>query len=146
MQREISIILFGIFILFFGFYQVSMARSEELKWTLGKVIDGDTVHVYVPGMPDKLNPFSIRVYGIDTPEKGNKAKCDKERELSAKATKFTTDSIANAKVIQIVVHGHDKYGGRFLGDIIIDGLNLRTLLLMNGFAREYYGDRKKSWC
>ena len=39
----------------------------------------------------------------------------------------------------------DKYGGRVLGDIIIDGQSLRKLLLDNGFAREYYGTKKELW-
>jgi len=32
-----------------------------------------------------------------------------------------------------------------LGDVIIDGQSLRQLLLKNGYAREYYGDKKQSW-
>ena len=39
----------------------------------------------------------------------------------------------------------DKFGGRVLGDLIIDGKSLRQLLLDNGYAREYYGDKKQSW-
>ena len=39
----------------------------------------------------------------------------------------------------------DKFGGRVLGDLIVDGKSLRQLLLDNGYAREYYGDKKKSW-
>ena len=40
----------------------------------------------------------------------------------------------------------DKYGGRVLGDIILDGQSLRALLIQNGYAREYYGEAKQSWC
>ena len=33
-----------------------------------------------------------------------------------------------------------------MGDIIVDGVSLRNLLIKNGFAREYYGEAKQSWC
>jgi endonuclease YncB( thermonuclease family) len=42
--------------------------------------------------------------------------------------------------------GWDKFGGRVLGDIILDGQSLRASLITNGFAREYYGEEKQSWC
>jgi len=40
----------------------------------------------------------------------------------------------------------DKYGGRVLGDILVDGLSLRYLLIANGYAREYFGKAILSWC
>ena len=40
----------------------------------------------------------------------------------------------------------DKFGGRVLGDIVLDGVSLRSELIRNDFAREYYGDAKQSWC
>jgi endonuclease YncB( thermonuclease family) len=33
-----------------------------------------------------------------------------------------------------------------LGDILLDGKSLRQMLIQNGFAREYYGEAKQSWC
>ena len=40
----------------------------------------------------------------------------------------------------------EKFGGRVLGDVFVDGQSLRKLLITNGFAREYYGEAKTSWC
>jgi endonuclease YncB( thermonuclease family) len=40
----------------------------------------------------------------------------------------------------------DKYGGRVLGDVLLNGQSLRGMLIANGFAREYYGEAKTSWC
>jgi endonuclease YncB( thermonuclease family) len=40
----------------------------------------------------------------------------------------------------------DKYGGRVLGDVILDGKSLREMLIEKGYAREYYGEAKTSWC
>jgi len=33
-----------------------------------------------------------------------------------------------------------------LGDVVLDGKSLRQMLIANGFAREYYGEAKQSWC
>ena len=62
------------------------------------------------------------------------------------ASQFTKDQLNGATVIQVAIYKWDKFGGRVLGDIIIDGKSLRYMLIENGFAREYYGDKKKSWC
>mgnify|MGYP003334948626 FL=1 len=41
----------------------------------------------------------------------------------------------------------DKYGGRVLGDLIIDDKRLSTRLLEAGFAVQYEGEKKvKDWC
>jgi endonuclease YncB( thermonuclease family) len=40
----------------------------------------------------------------------------------------------------------DKFGGRVLGDVLVDGKSLRVALIQNGYAREYYGLAKESWC
>ena len=34
----------------------------------------------------------------------------------------------------------------FIGDVILDGKSLTKQLLTNGYAREYYGKKKESWC
>jgi len=94
----------------------------------------------------ELKELSIRVFGVDTPEKSFRAKCPAEDKLGQAATSFTKDSIANAKKLEIVLMDWDKYGGRVLGDVIIDGQSLRKLLITKGYAREYYGEAKTSWC
>lgn len=112
-----------------------------------RVIDGDTVEFEAPFLIDPLpKKLSIRVWGVDTPEKSFRAKCEKEAALGAEATKFTKDLLANAKTTQISIYEWDKYGGRVLGDVIIDGNSLTKMLLDKGYAREYYGDAKQSWC
>ena len=95
-----------------------------------KVTDGDTV----------------RVYGVDTPEKGHRAQCPSEAQRGEMATKFTTQLVARSTQRFVVIYGWDKFGGRVLGDLILDGQSLRAQLIANGFAREYYGEAKQSWC
>lgn len=115
--------------------------------TILRVIDGDTVAFQASYLPDPLKKeLSIRVFGVDTPEKGFRAKCESEDVKGQAATKFTKESIASAKKLQIVLMDWDKYGGRVLGDVLIDGQSLRTMLISKGYAREYYGEAKQSWC
>ena len=59
---------------------------------------------------------------------------------------FTKQAVAQATQRQIVIMDWDKYGGRVLGDVILNGQSLRQMLIVNGHAREYYGEAKQSWC
>lgn len=112
-----------------------------------RVIDGDTIAFSASWLPDPLKKeLSIRVYGVDTPEKGHRAKCSQEDQRGQAATTFTRQSLGAARKIQINLMDWDKYGGRVLGDVIIDGKSLRSMLIEKGFAREYYGEAKTSWC
>ena len=112
-----------------------------------RIIDGDTVAFEAEFLPDPLKKeLSIRVYGVDTPEKSWRGECDSEKELGEKASKFTKKLIDEAVDVQVAIYKWDKFGGRVLGDIIIDGESLRYALIEKGYAREYYGDKKESWC
>jgi endonuclease YncB( thermonuclease family) len=117
----------------------------DAKFT--RLIDGDTVAFRADFLPAPLKPeLLLRVYGVDTPEKGHRAKCPGEAERGAAASEFTKNAIKNTTKHQIVLYKWDKFGGRVLGDILLDGQSLRAALIANGFAREYYGDAKQSWC
>lgn len=112
-----------------------------------RVIDGDTVAFKADFLPAPLKKeLSIRVYGVDTPEKGFRAKCPSEDQRGQAATAFTKELVTVAKKRQIILYDWDKYGGRVLGDILLDGYSLRALLISKGYAREYYGEAKQSWC
>ena len=108
---------------------------------------GDTVVIAAPYLPAPLKPeLAVRVFGVDTPEKGFRGQCESEKQRGEQASTFTKDVIKATKKHQVVLYSWDKFGGRVLGDIILDGMSLRDLLIKNGFAREYYGDAKQSWC
>jgi endonuclease YncB( thermonuclease family) len=112
-----------------------------------RVIDGDTVAFHAPFLPAPLKQeLSIRVFGVDTPEKGHRAACVSEAQRGEAASAFTKQAVAQATQRQIVIMNWDKYGGRVLGDVILNGQSLRSMLIVNGHAREYYGEAKTSWC
>lgn len=112
-----------------------------------RVNDGDTVVIAAPFLPAPLKPeLAVRIYGVDTPEKGHRAQCPQEDARGKAATEFTKAQVQNSRQRQVVLYAWDKFGGRVLGDIILDGRSLRQGLIANGFAREYYGEAKTSWC
>ena len=112
-----------------------------------RVNDGDTVVISAPFLPAPLKPeLAVRVFGVDTPEKGFRAQCPSENQRGLSATEFTKNAVKSTKKHQVILYGWDKFGGRVLGDMILDGVSLRAELIRNGFAREYYGDAKQSWC
>jgi len=112
-----------------------------------RVNDGDTVVIAATFLPPPLKQeLAVRIFGVDTPEKGFRAQCPQEDERGKLATKFTTNAVAKSTKRQVTLYSWDKFGGRVLGDIILDGQSLRSMLIQNGFAREYYGEAKQSWC
>lgn len=112
-----------------------------------RVSDGDTIVIAAPFLPQPLKPeLAVRIYGVDTPEKGFRGQCDSEKQRGEAASVFTKNLVNASQQRQVVLYGWDKFGGRVLGDIILNGQSLRAQLIANGFAREYYGDAKQSWC
>jgi endonuclease YncB( thermonuclease family) len=112
-----------------------------------RVSDGDTIVIAAPFLPAQLKPeLAVRIYGVDTPEKGFRGQCESEKQRGEAASSFTKNVVSKSTQRQVTLYGWDKFGGRVLGDIILNGQSLRAMLIQNGFAREYYGDAKQSWC
>ena len=110
--------------IFVGLFSV-FVQANPYNYKIIKVSDGDTVVFEAPFMPSPLKPqLSLRVLGVDTPEKGARAACPAEAAAAEKASAFTKNLVANAKKIQIELKEHDKFGGRVLGDLIVDGQRL----------------------
>lgn len=117
-------------------------------WRVLRVVDGDTIEFEALWVPAPLRQrILLRVYGVDTPEKGHRARCPQEAARGQAATEFAHRAIASSRTVRAAVTDWDKYGGRVLGDVILDGnVSLRALLIQNGLAREYFGEAKTSWC
>jgi endonuclease YncB( thermonuclease family) len=144
MKKIITIILLAI-------STTSFAQKQPQGVTydaqIVRVNDGDTVVISAPFLPAPLKPeLAVRIFGVDTPEKGFRAKCPQEDARGQAATKFTKEVVTNAQKRQVVLYDWDKFGGRVLGDILLNGQSLRAMLIQNGYAREYFGEAKQSWC
>lgn len=99
-----------------------------------KIWDGDTVRV--AGEP-------IRILNIDTPEIGDKAKCDAESRLAVMAQKRLAE-LLSAGQVRIYRTGADKYR-RTLAVIKVDGADVGDQLVRDGLARTWTG-RREPWC
>ena len=122
-------------------------RGETYDTQILRVSDGDTIVISARFLPAPLKPeLAVRIYGVDTPEKGHRAQCPSEAQRGEAASAWTKQLIASGTKFQVTLYAWDKFGGRVLGDILVDGRSVRAGLIQNGLAREYYGDAKQSWC
>lgn len=129
------------------FLLITATVAYSYNFKILKVIDGDTLIIEAPYLPKELgNTVGIRILGVDTPEKAPRAKCEAEAEKGAAATEFTKRLVANARTKTIILKSWDKYGGRVLGDVLLDGKPLSKSLIDAKLAVAYYGGTKINWC
>ncbi len=131
----------------------SVARAHvdtdnRYEWSILDVIDGDTLKIFLPGLPPELQPLKVRVRGIDTPELHGK--CAAEKAAARKASAFTRHLVDAAKAAEKPIYfskiDWDKYGGRIDADVVIDGRSLADMLVGAGLARRYKGGKRGIWC
>lgn len=123
------------------------ASANPYDYKVIRVIDGDTVVVEAPWIPIELKQeISIRILGIDTPEKGGRAQCAKEAKLGADATAFAKTVIKPGQIVQVNLIQWDKFGGRVNATISVNGEDFAQMQIDRGLARPYNGEKKKSWC
>jgi len=132
-----------IYFLILLFPVVSLA--SEMQVPIRYVTDGDTIAGTFQ-LPYPLSNISIRIYGIDTPEKGSLAKCPKEAELANQASALTKKLVGDTKVMTVQNFKYDKYGGRVDGVVIVNGINIGDELIKANLAYPYFGGAKRSWC
>lgn len=106
------------------------------------VYDGDTCTVVYNINNNENSPFviNVRIFGIDTPER--KTKNELEKKAGLLLSKYVSDIILGKNLL-LEILDWDKYGGRIVGNIIIDNDNLTNLLLSNKLAKSYDGKTKK---
>jgi len=123
------------------------ALANPYDMVVTKVTDGDTIRVATPWLPPELgDDIAIRILGIDTPEKGGRAKCEAEAKLGAEATEFAKSVIAVGDTVQVNITQWDKFGGRINADVFVNGKNFAEIQIEKGLARPYFGEAKSSWC
>lgn len=111
-----------------------------------KVKDGDTVLIDVALWPGLTKRISLRLNGINTPEKRGKGVTVCEKFAAQKATEFTQHFLKDTKFVLVTDVRLGKYAGRVLGNIIKDDEDLGKALLVAGHARLYSGGKRAVWC
>ncbi len=118
-----------------------------IEATVVRVIDGDTVAVHARTWLDTTVETRIRLEGIDTPEKGARAKCKAEAALGAQADKLTREMLPPGAKVRLSQIEQDKYGGRAVARIAdAKGRDVSAALIKAKLAKPYDGGRKASWC
>lgn len=136
----------------------SVAFSYMLM-PIDSVYDGDTIktHVSETRLPAPLNKVSIRILGIDTPElpaksykvtgKLGRADCVQEAELALAAKAFVEWIASGHTKMKVDNFKWGKYGGRIVGDVKINGVDVAESLIEAEFAVPYFGGTKTmDWC
>ena len=146
-MKKIYAVVGFLFLCLFLPVQAKTPQGVTYDAVIVRVSDGDTVVIAAPFLPPPLKQeLAVRIYGVDTPEKGHRAQCPSEDQRGQAASAFTKNLVNKSTNRKATLYGWDKFGGRVLGDIILDGQSLRAQLIANGFAREYFGEAKQSWC
>ena len=123
------------------------AAATDYTWPVVRVVDGDTVAVDASAdLPAELADLRVRLRGVDTPEKGGRAKCPVERDAGQAATAFTEKAVADASAIVVRDPKWGKWGGRVIADLVLDDRSLSAGLIAAGHGRAYDGGRRGSWC
>jgi endonuclease YncB( thermonuclease family) len=108
-------------------------------------------------LPEGLSKVSIRIYGIDSPEspaksylvtgKLGRAKCRKEADLALQATELVREIAKGSPYMTVSDYKWGKFGGRIVGKVTINGINIADELIRMNLAVPYYGQKKnKDWC
>ncbi|WP_179381291.1 thermonuclease family protein [Jannaschia marina] len=112
------------------------AQAETIQASAIYVIDGDTVD---------MSGQRYRLVGFDTPETYH-AQCDYELALGQEATRRVRELVASGRTVELsVLPGQDRYGRGF-ARLFVGGVDVGTILMSEGFARQYDGGRREGWC
>jgi len=121
-----------------------MLSYADYKAEVMRVVDGDTVNLKVHIWPGLTQKISLRLVGLNTPEKRASAEC--ERVAAKKATDFTQWFLDGVEFVTLTDVKLGKYAGRVLGKISVGGVDLGQALIDTGHARPYDGGHRGPWC
>tara|TARA_Y100001970_G_scaffold283584_1_gene399085 strand:- start:12775 stop:13305 length:531 start_codon:yes stop_codon:yes gene_type:complete len=131
--RFVFLTLFSLTIIFIN---TSLSKEEKIISGKPRVIDGDTI---------KINDKSIRLFGIDAPEKKQKCKksflkvnflnFQKNYSCGSVSTKNLKKKIEN-KDIECIFRSEDRYG-RYLAICYLEKLDINKWMVKNGYALAY---------
>lgn len=140
-----------IFLILFLLASPAHAQEQMYIYKALKITDGDTIKLDVSKespLVKKLG-LNVRIKGIDAPERGSKAKCEKERIKAEEAQKFVNElvGVIGEKELLLSEIKWDKYGSRLVAVVKVGGVDIAKALLNRGLAVLYTGEGSKhNWC
>ena len=95
-----------------------------------RVIDGDTLRVRVKVWPLTEMLATVRLRGVNTPEKGFRARCKAERAKGQRATAFVRRLLPKGTKVLLRNVRIGKYAGRRVADVYLpDGRPLAEVII-----------------
>ena len=99
------------------------AQSEVVTGRVVGVHDGDSITVFIPGVPQ----VKVRLEGIDAPEL---------KQPFSQQSKLTLSGLVFGKTVNLHVTGKDRYK-RTLAVVMVAGLNVNREMVLRGLAWRY---------
>ena len=135
-MKKLSLILFSLVIFFTN---ISSSKEEKIISGKARVVDGDTI---------KINEISIRLYGIDAPEKNQICigLSGESYNCGLSSTRFLKTFINNSTRVECSYKNLDRYGriiGKCISHTKIENSNetvpfdINYQMVRNGRAVEY---------
>ncbi|WP_422371954.1 thermonuclease family protein [Hoeflea sp.] len=105
-----------------------------------RVIDGDTLLVDAHPWPGQAVRVSVRLRGIDTPER--RSQCASERKAADKARGELERLVAGHETVSLINVAGGKYYGRILADLKAGSRDIASAMLQSGLAQPYQGGKR----
>lgn len=140
-----------IFLILFLLVSPAHAQEQMYVYKALRIIDGDTIAINIQKESPLIQKLglNVRIKGIDAPERGSKAKCEKERIKAEEAQKFVNElvGVIGEKELLLSEIKWDKYGSRLVAVVKVGGVDIAKALLNRGLAVPYTGEgQKHNWC
>ena len=101
-MKKLLILITAMTLCVSAFAQKKNPEMKVYDFAVTRVIDGDTVEFAAPFLPAPLKPkLAVRVFGVDTPEKGFRAQCESERKLSVKVKQPGLRSLTGTNTVAV---------------------------------------------
>jgi micrococcal nuclease len=102
------------------------------------IVDGDT-------LDDRATGIRYRLENIDAPETDDRAACAAERYMGNRAKWEAVNIVRTARTVIAAPTGKIDAYGRIVAHIKVDGQDMGELMIANGLALPWNGQRE-SWC
>ncbi|WP_244577832.1 thermonuclease family protein [Hoeflea halophila] len=111
-----------------------------MKAKIIRIIDGDTLEVDAHPWPGHAVRVSVRLRGIDTPER--RSRCAAQRVAAQMARNQLERLVSGFQSVELVNVAGGKYFGRVLADMKAGSRDIASAMLESGHASPYRGGKR----
>jgi len=151
--RTIKRVVLGAVLALALYNQMAIAAYGSMELSRDQIVDvydGDTITISIDKWPGVFGAkLGVRINGMDTPERHSRcldpsAKAIEERDAMTARTRLIA-LLDSGEPIQLRNLDRDKYF-RLLADVWVGERNVAAVLISEGLAVNYHGERKVGWC